>query len=226
MRPSGSPQEFEQRRVRALRLLGEGFAPVEVARQIGVDLRCVRRWKAAAARDLTRLRHRLLKGALTVGLPTGLWSCPRVSCLIERQFGVHYHPARQSTPARLRLFTERPTRRLERDEERIRAWIGQDWPRVCAGHTPVIASAGCLQKRYPPSGHSRGSCRKARNSPRAQVVSPGRQRKRRPSWSRRGLLVDFLRRIAARPRELVEDKLLILMVGVTGFEPATPTSRT
>jgi transposase len=53
MRPSGSPQEFEQRRVRALRLLGEGFAPVEVASQIGVDRRSVRRWKAAARRGDT-----------------------------------------------------------------------------------------------------------------------------------------------------------------------------
>jgi hypothetical protein len=36
MRPSGTPQELEQRRLRALRLLGEDFSPVEVARQIGV----------------------------------------------------------------------------------------------------------------------------------------------------------------------------------------------
>ena len=48
MRPSGTPQELEQRRLRAVRLLREGFAPVEVARQIGVDRRSVRRWKAAA----------------------------------------------------------------------------------------------------------------------------------------------------------------------------------
>jgi transposase-like protein len=39
--------------VRALRLLGEGFAPVEVARQFGVDRRSVRRWKAAARRGGT-----------------------------------------------------------------------------------------------------------------------------------------------------------------------------
>jgi transposase len=77
MRPSGTSQQLEQRPVRGLHLLGEGFSPVEVARQIGVDRRSVRRWKAAArqggasavatkpasgrprrlsARDLTRLR--------------------------------------------------------------------------------------------------------------------------------------------------------------------------
>ena len=100
MRPSGTPQELEQRRLRAVRLLGEGFSPVEVARQIGVDRRSVRRWKAAARdggtaavaakpasgrprrltrRDLTRLRRMLIQGAQAVGLPTDLWTCPRVS---------------------------------------------------------------------------------------------------------------------------------------------------
>ena len=117
MRPSGTPQELEQRRLRALRLLGEGFAPVEVARQIGVDRRSVRRWKAATrkggtaavsakpasgrprrltARNLTRLRRMLIQGAQTAGLPTDLWTCPRVAWLIQRQFGVQYHPAHVS----------------------------------------------------------------------------------------------------------------------------------
>lgn len=153
MRPSGTPQELEQRRLRALRLLGEGFAPVEVARQIGVDRRSVRRWKAAArkggakavaakpavgrprrllARDLSRLRRLLLKGAQAAGLPTDLWTCPRVGWLIQRQFGVRYHPAHVSRMLHgLGFSPQKPTRRaIERDEERIRAWIEQDWPRV------------------------------------------------------------------------------------------------
>jgi len=153
MRPSGTPRELEQRRLRAVHLLAEGFGPVEVARQIGVDRRSVRRWKAAArrggesavaakpapgrprrltARDLARLRRMLMKGAVVAGLPTDLWTCPRVSWLIERQFGVHYHPAHVSRLLHgLGFSPQKPTRRaLERDEERIRAWIEQDWPRV------------------------------------------------------------------------------------------------
>lgn len=153
MRPSGSPQELEQRRLRALRLLGEGFSPVEVARQIGVDRRSVRRWKASArkggakavaakrasgrprrllARDLSRLRRLLLKGAQAAGLPTDLWTCPRVGWLIQRQFGVRYHPAHVSRMLHgLGFSPQKPTRRaIERDEERIRTWIEQDWPRV------------------------------------------------------------------------------------------------
>jgi len=93
MRPSGTPQELEHRRLRAVQLLSQGFAPVEVARQVGVDRRSVRRWNAAnrkagasalvakpaagrprrlTARDLARLRRLLMKGAVAAGLPTDL----------------------------------------------------------------------------------------------------------------------------------------------------------
>ena len=48
MRPSGSPEELERRRLRALALLEQGLQPVEVARRVGADRRSVRRWKAAA----------------------------------------------------------------------------------------------------------------------------------------------------------------------------------
>jgi len=153
MRPSGTPQELERRRRRALRLLGEGLSPVEVARQIGVDRRSVRRWKAAVraggvaavaakpasgrprrltTRNLARLRRLLLAGAQRAGLPTDLWTCPRVAWLIQRQFGVRYHPAHVSRLLHgLGFSPQKPTRRaIERDEERIRAWIEQDWPRV------------------------------------------------------------------------------------------------
>jgi transposase len=153
MRPSGTPQELEQRRLRAVRLLNEGFSPVEVARQIGVDRRSVRRWKAAtreggakavaakaasgrprrlSKRDLTRLRRMLMKGAQAAGLPTDLWTCPRVAWLIQREFDIQYHPAHVSRVLHgLGFSPQKPTRRaVERDEERIQAWIEQDWPRV------------------------------------------------------------------------------------------------
>jgi len=153
MRPTGSPLELERRRLRAVNLLEQGFSPVEVARQVGVDRRSVRRWKSAtrrggsaavaakpapgrprrlAARDLSRLRRMLMKGALAAGLPTDLWTCPRVSWLIQQRFDVNYHPAHVSRLLHgLGFSPQKPTRRaLERDEERIQAWIKQDWPRV------------------------------------------------------------------------------------------------
>src|SRR5487761_2220889 len=47
MRPTGSPEELQRRRERALSLLREGYPPVEVAQRVGVQRRSVRRWKAA-----------------------------------------------------------------------------------------------------------------------------------------------------------------------------------
>ena len=112
MRPPGSPQELERRRVRALALIGNGLAPVEVARRLGVDRRSVRRWKKALMRDgvagvrakpapgrppkLTaahkaELRVLLRAGARAAGFAAERWSCARVAQLIERHFGVRYH---------------------------------------------------------------------------------------------------------------------------------------
>jgi transposase len=153
MRPSGTPQELELRRRVAIHLLSEGLTPVEVARQLGVDRRSVRRWKAAnrkggssaleakpapgrprrlTAKELTRLRRLLMNGALAAGLETDLWTCPRVAWLIEREFDVRYHPDHVGRIIRgLGFSPQKPTRRaIERDEERIQAWIDQDWPRV------------------------------------------------------------------------------------------------
>ena len=153
MRPSGSPEQLERRRLQALRLLRGGLSPVEVARQVGVDRRSVRRWKAAArhggakalkakpaagrprrlgTKELQRLRRWLLVGAQAAGLGTDLWTCPRVAWLIEQRLGVHYHPAHVSRVLHgLGFSPQKPTpRAVERDEAQIRAWIEQDWPRV------------------------------------------------------------------------------------------------
>ena len=112
MRPRGSPSDLEQRRVRAMELLEQGHAPVEVARIVGVDRRSVRRWKAAyrerghegvqarpapgapaklSTEQKADLEMALLLGAQDAGFATDLWTCPRVAELIEKQFGVRYH---------------------------------------------------------------------------------------------------------------------------------------
>lgn len=153
MRPSGSPEELERRRHRALELLDQGLTPVEVARQIGVDRRSVRRWKAAfrrrgeqgiearpatgrptaldarAQRQLTRI---LLKGAQTAGFATDLWTCPRVAEVIEQRFGVHYHVHHVSRLLHgLGFSPQKPARRaVERDEAGIQQWVRSDWERV------------------------------------------------------------------------------------------------
>ena len=153
MRPTGSPQELERRRVRALALLKEGLLPVEVAQRVGVDRRSVRRWKRAARRrgeagvrakpapgrpsklgpeHKRRLEALLLEGAQAAGFHTELWTCPRVAELIERRFSVHYHVDHIGRLLHeLDWSPQKPTRRaLERDERAIRRWVHKDWPRV------------------------------------------------------------------------------------------------
>jgi len=44
MRPKGSPEELERRRLYAIALLNQEYQPVEVAGIDGVDCRSVRRW--------------------------------------------------------------------------------------------------------------------------------------------------------------------------------------
>lgn len=153
MRPSGSPQELERRRGRAIRLLLEGHQPVEVARLIGVDRRSVRRWnrvyreagdeglraKPAPGRPpkldtraKQRLERALLKGAKSAGFPTDLWTCPRVAKLIRDRFGVSYHVDHVGRLLRgLGWSPQKPQRRaIERDEAEIQRWVKEEWPHV------------------------------------------------------------------------------------------------
>src|SRR6266542_1831995 len=91
MRPPGSPQELERRRLRAIELLQQGHPPVEVAQMVGGGRRSVRRWNATfrkkgddglKSRPVTgrpcgldekarrRLEKDLLRGAKAAGFPT------------------------------------------------------------------------------------------------------------------------------------------------------------
>lgn len=114
MRPFGSPEELERRRFRALVLLAQGLAPVEVARLLGVDRRSIRRWRATArregsqslcarpavgrprrldARAMRELDLVLTQEIQAAGNSPELWTCPRVAELIEKHFGIRFHPA-------------------------------------------------------------------------------------------------------------------------------------
>lgn len=153
MRPTGSPEELEHRRMRALALLKEGLPPVEVAQRVGADRRSVRRWKATArtegvaglrarpasgrppklrAKQRSKLEALLLKGAQAAGYHTDLWTCPRVAEVIERRFGVSYHVDHMGRLLHdLGWSAQKPARRaLERDEPAIQRWVREDWPRV------------------------------------------------------------------------------------------------
>jgi transposase len=153
MRPIGSGKQLERRRQRAIALLKEGHAPVEVAGLLGVDRRSVLRWNAAfrrqgatglaarpapgrpsklSPRQRGQLEGVLLRGAAASGFESDLWTCPRVAQVIRRRFGINYHVDHIGRLLRSLGWTpQRPTRRaLERDEERIQRWIKQEWPGI------------------------------------------------------------------------------------------------
>jgi transposase len=149
MRPVGKGKQLERRRQRAVALLEEGHAPVEVARLVGVDRRSVRRWNAAyrkqgaeglaarpvpgrpsklSARQRQQLERLLLRGARANRFESDLWTCPRVARVIWAMFGISYHVDHIGRLLRALGWTpQRPSRRaLERDEHRIQRWIKQD----------------------------------------------------------------------------------------------------
>ena len=99
--------------MRAIGLWQGGETQAAVARRVGVVPQTVSRWiseyrrhgkvglkKAGRAGrkpqltegDRRRLHRLLLKGPEQLGYETPLWTCPRVAHLIEREFGVGYHP--------------------------------------------------------------------------------------------------------------------------------------
>jgi len=156
MRTKGTAQELEARRMEAVELWRQGFGPSEVARRLGVTPSCVSRWNKIlaekgppalrakphfgrkpflSARQKQRLVKLLLKGAQQAGYENDLWTCPRVADLIEREFGVSYHPGWVWQILRdLGWSCQKPEHRpRERDEAAIQRWRSVEWPRIKKG---------------------------------------------------------------------------------------------
>ena len=153
MRPFGSPQQLEHRRKRAIEMLGQGRAPAEVARALGVERRSVRRWRAAYDLDgekgvraaqasgrpakldsgqRKRLERLLAKGARSAGFATDLWTCPRVAQAIRSRFGVSFHVDHIGRLLHgMGWSPQRPQRQaLERDPSFVARWVKATWPAV------------------------------------------------------------------------------------------------
>lgn len=134
-------------------MLQEGRGLSEVARLVGVAPGSVFRWRAMyqrageeglrakrhpgrkpklSVRQRQRLARLLLKGPRSHGYRTELWTLARVAEVIERRFGVRYHPSTVWRVLRgMRWSCQQPQRRArERDEEAIQQWRRQEWPRI------------------------------------------------------------------------------------------------
>jgi len=168
----GSAAERERRRRLAVRRIGEGWPQTKVAAFLGVHPRTVRDWwarqradaihgldaqphpgrprKLTAAQEATVLSW-FGQSATTFGFPNELWTAARVAQLIQREFGVHFHPHYISTRlAQRRITPQKPTKQpRERDPAKIERWLANDWvevkKKVLAGAQLVlIDEAGAL----------------------------------------------------------------------------------
>jgi transposase len=142
MRPIGSAQELQRRRLRAVELVNQGESPDDVAHFLGCGRSSVYTWVKLAREglgtlaskphpgrtprlndgDLKRLKVLLSQGAKAHGWRTELWTAARVADLIERHFKVIFHPehVRKILNRRLNWTSQKPQRRAkERDEAAI-----------------------------------------------------------------------------------------------------------
>ena len=153
MRPTGSPDLIADRRRRALELFDKGFSLNAVAHQIGCAPSSVMRWRnlrtekgdgvfavqlppgrpsRLTAKQLRKLERILLKGPLAFGYRTDLWTTQRIAEVIDSKFGVSYHRDHVGRMMKkLGWSHQKPDRRaIERDDERVKRWKDEDWPRV------------------------------------------------------------------------------------------------
>lgn len=156
MRPTGTAEQLEARRMVAARLFALHKTNPQIAEACGVSLSAVKLWKRAwkergpdglAAKphpgpepllsdaDLRQLEKLLLLGPLQAGYRSNLWTCPRVAELIQEHFDVQYHPAHVWKVLRKLGWTcQKPEKRArERNEEEIEHWRKVKWPRIKKG---------------------------------------------------------------------------------------------
>jgi transposase len=153
LRPRRDFDALEERRRKAATLFRQGRRQADVARALQVARQTVSRWfeqwreggvaalrKAGragrkpklSAQDLRRLERALLKGARANGYPTELWTLRRIAEVTERITSVSYHPGHVWRILQTMGWSrQRPARRaVERDEEKIQAWVKKRWPAV------------------------------------------------------------------------------------------------
>jgi transposase len=144
---------LERRRFQALRLLKQGYNQSEVARRVKVCSQTVSRWARAVSeqgekalgaagragrkpllddKQRDRLIARLWQGPEKLGYETPLWTCNRVSHLIQEEFGIRYHSGHVWKLLRqLNWSPQRPAgRALERNEDAIDHWKHKRWPSI------------------------------------------------------------------------------------------------
>jgi transposase len=165
---------LEWRRLRAWELKQAGWEQKLIAEALGVTEGAVSQWikrgrergvdalhaqprrgarSRLTAEQRAQLPELLLRGAEAFGFEGDVWTLPRIADVIEREFGVHYHPSHVSrilhdcgwSPQKPML------RATQRDEDAIAEWRDKRWPelkktpknkgkRRCSSMNPASAS--------------------------------------------------------------------------------------
>lgn len=156
MRPPGTPEALERRRLRAIRLLKAGHSYRAVAEEVRASLSSVVRWQQAyrqkgrtglrprkipgrpcrlRAVQKRRLLQTLARGALEAGYATELWTLKRIGEVIRKQCAVRYSISNLwYLMTHLGWSCQKPTKRAkERREAEIRYWKQQVWPHIKKG---------------------------------------------------------------------------------------------
>ena len=151
MRPTGSPELLEARRRIAARLFERGMSLTEVAAVVGSSVSSAHRWRKAwkhgsklrskphpgrapklSAHQQTELAAALAHGTRYWGYAPDGWTGPLVRDMIQRLFGVGFHP--EYVPRLLHQLgwsPQKPERRArERNEADIACWRRETWPRL------------------------------------------------------------------------------------------------
>jgi transposase len=153
MRPHGTPQALEQRRLLAIRLLETGNSYRSVADQIQSSLSSVVRWHQSyrkegkkglhstpntgrppllSPKQKEKLLQILIRGPLAAGYPTDLWTLQRIGKVIEKQFAIRYSLANcWKLMTALGWSCQKPAKRArERNEAGIAHWKRWVWPHI------------------------------------------------------------------------------------------------
>jgi len=96
-----------------------------------------------SATQLRQIERALLRGARAHGYPTELWTLRRVAEVVERTTGVRYHPGHVWKILRgLGWSRQNPARQaVERDKEKIEAWVKERWPELKKGSNKSAAGS-------------------------------------------------------------------------------------
>ena len=151
-RPIGTAAELERRRRRAVELVEGGESPSTVACILGVQETSIHRWRRLARSQagldarphpgptprlsdvqLAQLEQLLLQGAKHHGWPNQLWTADRVTAVIDRHFGLKYHPehVRKILKQRLGWTSQKPqVQAREQNDKEIARWLDDDFRRI------------------------------------------------------------------------------------------------